>query len=155
MQSLSQNKEKKSINTSRLPRPTAGSFMRTAVLVGVVSTAPLFLNAQATKVPLQKDSVSYVKWISKILIDDNDRARFTINFIGQFDIFISNKPKKGLKITKDLILSVEDQKSLRSNPRLETKNFILVYAYEYDGVYVGRLIVWKKTPLALPPDTLK
>ena len=147
MATLSRNQEAKDMKKTLVPKST-GNFIRKAVLISALALAtPAFLNAQAKQIFFPSDSTSAAKLISSLYSAKKKQANqtpATLEFIGGFEAYIEQYPKNALKLTDDFSLTIEDQKSLRREPWLETDTHVLLYIFEIKGNYLGSLYVFKK-----------
>ena len=139
--------------------PSLGPTIRKAVFIGLAMTTPMLMKAQVEQILHQNDSSSISPLLRSSYVNmkkNLGQVPANIEFIGTFKTDISKNPKVSLTITKDVSLSIEEQKSLRKEPWLETDGYVFFYIYKIDGEHTGLLSLFKKKQLPqAPSDTLK
>jgi len=128
-----------------------GHFMRKALFTAGLAFATVFpLNAQEVKqLVSSRDSLkvntSIYRSIYQTKKKNAGQAAANIEFVGQFKVSIPKNPLKELKITDNLVLSIDEQKALRKEGLIvETDTHVLSYFSEYDGFSYNLLHVYKK-----------
>ncbi|GEM_PF-3324727 len=157
------NKEIPKNGTS--PKKSLGSFARKAALLTTLTIVSLSLSGQVKQLCSPADTVKDAfasgttsiirsKYVS--LKKQQNQIPASLELVGIFVAYIKENPTQEMPITKELILSIEDQKALRKNPFLETNTHVIYYIFEVDGVFNGYMCIFrKKQPVSAPSDTLK
>jgi len=131
-----------------------GKFFRKTALIAGLASASIILSAQGVK-PLKIDT-NNVKSLYLPLFYNKDEAK-NVYLYGSYEVNILRNPKSELKITNDVILSIEDQKNLRRHSLLTIGGYSMVYLFKVYGYYAGYLFIFKNNqhPPSTFSDTLK